>query len=573
MLTLQVIACIGIITGAFLLFQIRLNDFTGNIFHRLLDAPKGIREEILEETKRRKKSYFRREIEEVQEILKTTDREELFPLLCTASLLLFAAGAAIAVMIGNVFLVPVLACGFLFLPFWYIRLTASHFKKDVSSELETALSIITTAYLRSEDILTSVEENLEYLNPPVKTVFADFVSRIRLIDPDLEAALEELKGKIENDVFMEWVDALKSCLYDRSLKTTLTPIVAKLSDMRIVNAELEYLVFEPRKEFITMVVLAVGNIPLLYFLNQSWYDTLMHTIPGQIMLAVTGAIIFVSTACGLFLLLSGILKLPTLRTGRAMMQSGKKEKKLQKTLDAFYMDGAAYLGKYIGMNAYKKSRMQNVLNAAGLKMTPETYMAYAYLKAGSIFLLILPALHVFPLLAILIVLLGVMVYYKETRKAEELVREKREQIEGELYRFVSTITQELKNSRDVLSMLEHYKENAGEMFQKELDIVCADMRSSSYEAALTRFEARLNSPQLSDVVRGLIGVLRGDDGAVYFQMLTHDFKQAELQRLKAKAAKIPPKIRVFSFAMLLCFLATYFAIIGYEIVKSMGTLF
>lgn len=297
MLTLQVIACIGIIKGAFLLFQIRLNDFTGNIFHRLLDAPKGIREEILEETKRRKKSYFRREIEEVQAILKTTDREELFPLLCTASLLLFAAGAAIAVMIGNVFLVPVLACGFLFLPFWYIRLTASHFKKDVSSELETALSIITTAYLRSEDILTSVEENLEYLNPPVKTVFADFVSRIRLIDPDLEAALEELKGKIENDVFMEWVDALKSCLYDWSLKTTLTPIVAKLSDMRIVNAELEYLVFEPRKEFITMVVLAVGNIPLLYFLNQSWYDTLMHTIPGQIMLAVTGAIIFVSTAC------------------------------------------------------------------------------------------------------------------------------------------------------------------------------------------------------------------------------------------------------------------------------------
>lgn len=284
-------------------------------------------------------------------------------------------------------------------------------------------------------------------------------------------------------------------------------------------------------------------------------------------------VVFILTACGLFLLLSGTLKLPTLRTGRAMMQSGKKEKKLQKTLDAFYMDGAAYLGKYIGMNAYKKSRMQNVLNAAGLKMTPETYMAYAYLKAGSIFLLILPALHVFPLLAILLVLLGVMVYYKETRKAEELVREKREQIEGELYRFVSTITQELKNSRDVLSMLEHYKENAGEMFQKELDIVCADMRSSSYEAALTRFEARLNSPQLSDVVRGLIGVLRGDDGAVYFQMLTHDFKQAELQRLKAKAAKIPPKIRVFSFAMLLCFLATYFAIIGYEIIKSMGTLF
>lgn len=283
--------------------------------------------------------------------------------------------------------------------------------------------------------------------------------------------------------------------------------------------------------------------------------------------------VFILFATGLFLLLSGLLQLPTLRTSRVMMDTAREDRKLSKTLDALYMDGAAKLSGFIRMNDYKRNRMNNVLRASGLGMTAEVYMAYAYLKAGSIFILIIPALYVFPLLAIMLALMGVMVYYKETRKAEEMLREKREQIEGELYRFASTITQELKNSRDVLSMLEHYKENAGEMFRKELDIVCADMRSGSYEAALTRFEARLNSPQLSDVVRGLIGVMRGDDGAVYFQMLTHDFKQAELQRLKAKAAKIPPKIRVFSFAMLVCFLATYFAIIGYEIIKSMGTLF
>lgn len=284
-------------------------------------------------------------------------------------------------------------------------------------------------------------------------------------------------------------------------------------------------------------------------------------------------IVFILSGTGLFLLLSGLLHLPTLRTSRVMMDAAREDKKLSKTVDALYMDGAARLSGYIRINDYKRSRMNNVLRASGLGMTPEVYMAHAYLKAGSIFILVVPALYIFPLAAILLVLLGVMVYYRETRKAEEMLREKREQVEGELYRFASTITQELKNSRDVLSMLEHYKENAGPMFRRELDIVCADMRSGSYEAALTRFEARLNSPQLSDVVRGLIGVMRGDDGAVYFQMLTHDFKQAELQRLKAKAAKIPPKIRVFSFAMLVCFLATYFAIIGYEIIKSMGTLF
>ena len=81
---------------------------------------------------------------------------------------------------------------------------------------------------------------------------------------------------------------------------------------------------------------------------------------------------------------------------------------------------------------------------------------------------------------------------------------------------MATITQELAASRDVLSMIEHYKQNSGPVFSAELDVLTADMRSGSYEAALTRFEARFNSPLLSDIVRGLIGVLRGDNGVHYF---------------------------------------------------------
>jgi len=284
-------------------------------------------------------------------------------------------------------------------------------------------------------------------------------------------------------------------------------------------------------------------------------------------------VVFITFAVGLFLLLSGVLRLPTLRTSRVMMETGRVTSKASKSMDSVLMDTAVFLSKYIHLNEYKQSRMRNVLRAAGIKMTPETYTAYAYVKAGCVFAMIIPALYIFPLLSLFLLLLGVLVYYKEIQKADEMLREKREEIEAELYRFVSTITQELKNSRDVLTMLEHYKANAGEAFRRELDIVCADMRSSSYEAALTRLEARINSPQLSDVVRGLIGVLRGDDGAVYFQMLTHDFKQAELQRLKTKATKIPPKIRVYSFAMLMCFLATYFVIIISEIINSATTLF
>lgn len=212
------------------------------------------------------------------------------------SLLLFVVGASAAIMLGNFFLVPVLAVGMMFVPFWFIKLTASYYKKNIAAELETALSIITTAYLRNEDIQTAVEENLEYLNPPVKSVFAEFLARIQLVDPDVDAALQDMGTKIDNAVFREWVAALLACQHDRGLKTILTPIVAKLSDMRIVNGELENMVFEPRKEFIIMQVLVVGNIPLLYFLNRDWFNTLMHTAMGQIILAVCAGVIFVSTA-------------------------------------------------------------------------------------------------------------------------------------------------------------------------------------------------------------------------------------------------------------------------------------
>ncbi len=296
MTTILLIACIGMITGFFILFNISPMDFTDSIFKGLTSKPKSIKDEINETTKRKKMSFLRKEISEVEEILKITGRERIFPMVCALSLLLFSIGASIAIIIGNFFLVPVMAVGFMFLPFWYIRLTQNHFKKAISGELETALSIITTAYLRNEDIVTAVEENIAYLNPPVESVFKEFISRVRLIDPDITASLQDMKPRIDNAVFHEWCDALIACQFDRSLKTTLTPIVSKLSDMRVVNGELENMVFEPRKEFITMAILVLGNIPLLYFLNKDWYHTLMHTVMGQIILAICFAAIFISTA-------------------------------------------------------------------------------------------------------------------------------------------------------------------------------------------------------------------------------------------------------------------------------------
>ncbi len=296
MTTILLIACVGMITGFFMLLNLTPMVFTAAIFGRLTDRPKSLRDEVDAFTYRKKQSYLRREIAAVQSILKVTGRTARFPMLCALSLLCFAVGASIAIMLSNLFLVPVMAVGMMLLPFWYVKLTQTHYKKDIAAELETALSIITTSYLRNEDILTAVEENLDYLNPPVLSVFKTFFTRVKLVNPDVDAALYDLKDMIDNAVFREWCDALIVCRHDRSLKTTLIPIVTKLSDMRVVNGELENMIFEPRKEFITMQILVIGNIPLLYFLNKDWYHTLMNTTIGKIILAICFIAIFISTA-------------------------------------------------------------------------------------------------------------------------------------------------------------------------------------------------------------------------------------------------------------------------------------
>ena len=293
MLTLRIFAFMALIVGVFRLLDIRFTD----LFRDFINKPQSIRTQIDEATNRKKKRFIVRQIEEVSEIMRLTDREDKIPVVFIACAVFAIAGAIIASLFDNVFLIPVLGIGMMCLPVWYVKLTASHFKKDISEELETALSVISSAYIRNEDIVTAVEENVHYLNPPIKNVFTDFLVQLKLIDSDVVKAIEGLKTKIDNDVFHEWCDALIQCQSDRNLKSTLTPIVTKLSDVRTVNTELELMLAEPRKEFIIMALLVVATIPILYFLNKDWYEVLMHTGIGKIVLAVDFAAIFI---CGAF---------------------------------------------------------------------------------------------------------------------------------------------------------------------------------------------------------------------------------------------------------------------------------
>ena len=164
----------------------------------------------------------------------------------------------------------------------------------MKEELETALSIVTTSYIRTDDILGAVKENLPYLKPPIRDVFTGFLGDAMMVSSDTKQALRNMREKIDNAIFAEWTETLIACQDDRTLKDTLLPIVSKLTDVRIVNNELKTMLGEVQKEYWTMVVLVVCNIPLMYALNKDWFDTLIFSIPGKIVLSLCGLVIVVT---------------------------------------------------------------------------------------------------------------------------------------------------------------------------------------------------------------------------------------------------------------------------------------
>ncbi|MEA5040531.1 MAG: secretion protein F, partial [Clostridiaceae bacterium] len=166
---------------------------------------------------------------------------------------------------------------------------------------------------------------------------------------------------------------------------------------------------------------------------------------------MTGAIFLfgVLLAAGLFFIAADLLRLPSLAAQKAMLAAGKQAKAKPKTVDTLLQSAAVRLSHLIRMDEYKRSRMKNVLSAAGLNTTPELFTATAIVKAASVAMLAVPSIFVLPLLAPVALFLAVLIYFKEIRKADEALSAKRSRIEQELPRFVATITQELKASRDV----------------------------------------------------------------------------------------------------------------------------
>jgi tight adherence protein C len=230
---------------------------------------------------------------------------------------------------------------------------------------------------------------------------------------------------------------------------------------------------------------------------------------------------------------------------------------------------AKKLARIIKLSEFRREELAAKLMALDMPITPEQYTASAVVKAALSLILIAPALVIFPLLALGVVVIALVIYFHEKNTVDRLLDEKRSLIDREVPRFARVLAENLEYNRDIIAIFEKYKETAlSPFFRREIDKAVADAKISSPEEALIRFDERINSKYLSDVIRGLLGIINGSEGFSHFEMIVRDIKKEEYEMLKREAVKRPDKLKKWSVMLFILFIASIFLVIILDVIRQ-----
>lgn len=286
------------VVGSFILFDITpkkiikdLKKLISNIRHYYINKKYAKRVPIKKQieliTGEKKANFIVKNFNDAQNILFSNKQSKRMRTVYITSVIGVGIAILVSFILRNIFILPPLAVGLALIPAWSVKIMEARFIRNINDELETALSCITASYMRTDDIVLAIEENLGVINPPVNQAFTLFYNENKLINSNVVYGITKLKGSFESTIFAEWCDAMIQCQNDRTLKATLYPIVQKFTDVKRVQAELDTSMMLPMQNFIIMTVALLLMIPIIASMQPGWMDILVNTIGGKILLSLT----------------------------------------------------------------------------------------------------------------------------------------------------------------------------------------------------------------------------------------------------------------------------------------------
>jgi CheY-like chemotaxis protein len=228
------------------------------------------------------------------------------------------------------------------------------------------------------------------------------------------------------------------------------------------------------------------------------------------------------------------------------------------------------LSGLIRLSPARREAVEKKLERAGSALCAEDFYADAAVRAIGVSLLApLCALMGVPTAAVASAALGIGLYYKRIGELDTRLSRIRLEIADELPRFVSVLNYSMSTDRDLIRAIERYKKIAKPAFQYDLALLLLEMKGGNNTEALKRFDARIDIPQLSAFVSGLIDADRGVDQKTFFYLMEENMKQLFIENKKKELSRRPAKIKKAIIAVGMCLFLLYLVPISMQLIEGL----
>lgn len=227
----------------------------------------------------------------------------------------------------------------------------------------------------------------------------------------------------------------------------------------------------------------------------------------------------------------------------------------------------------ISMDPIRRSQIEMTLRNLGHTESPEMFRAKAI--AQSLYFAAMASVSLLislPLGVAIVIFCGVWFYNRQISSLDRELAEKRAAIEKELPQFAQTICQSLGTTRDIVAILSAYRRVCGPTLAREIDKTLNDVITGNAERAVHSFELRIASPKLSQLTRGLLAVLRGEDQRQYFDILAGEFRKSQDEAIERELLERPHKLYPYMGVLFVFLVLMIIASLGTDLYHSLSTI-
>jgi hypothetical protein len=204
---------------------------------------------------------------------------------------------------------------------------------------------------------------------------------------------------------------------------------------------------------------------------------------------------------------------------------------------------ARFFSRFVFLSGLRSEKLADDLMRMDVDMTPEVYMARAFVQALVMAAAGVPfAFLVAPWVMFVFAALGVALFIRSSQDEQKKIAAIDEKIETELVRMIEVMKFTMEENRDLIGFFERYLLMAGPEMKSEIERLLFDMKSGNAVAALTRLKSRIRLYTVGEFVSACIGIAQGLDYGYALDELMKNVLKMEEERYRRELDARPRRM-------------------------------